>query len=114
MLEAITAAQKSIRLETYIYSDGKLGRQFLGALLAAAQRGVRVQILVDALGSWLLSDDFFEPLVTAGAEVRRFNAATASGRPTVWPSKAAGKCENTKWLTRAPSGMPAVIARTAS
>jgi cardiolipin synthase len=73
MLKAMAAAQKSIRLETYIYSDGKLGRQFLGALLAAAQRGVRVQILVDALGSWLLSDDFFEPLVAGGAEVRRFN-----------------------------------------
>jgi len=73
MLKAMAAAQKSIRLETYIYSDGKLGRQFLGALLAAARRGVRVQILVDALGSWLLSDDFFEPLVAAGVEVRRFN-----------------------------------------
>ena len=73
MLAAMAAAQKSIRLETYIYSDGKLGRQFLGALLAAARRGVRVQILVDALGSWLLSDDFFEPLVAAGVEVRRFN-----------------------------------------
>ena len=73
MLKAIAAAQKSIRLETYIYSDGKLGRQFLGALLAAARRGVQVQILVDALGSWLLLDDFFEPLVAGGAEVRRFN-----------------------------------------
>jgi len=73
MLEAMAAAQKSIRLETYIYSDGKLGRQFLGALLAAVRRGVQVQILVDALGSWLLPDDFFEPLVAAGAEVRRFN-----------------------------------------
>jgi cardiolipin synthase len=73
MLKAMAAAQKSIRLETYIYSDGKLGRQFLGTLLAAAQRGVRVQILVDALGSWLLLDDFFEPLVAAGVEVRRFN-----------------------------------------
>ena len=73
MLEAIAAARKSIRLETYIYSEGKLGRQFLEALLAAAQRGVRVQVLVDALGSWLLPDDFFAPLVAAGAEVRRFN-----------------------------------------
>jgi cardiolipin synthase len=73
MLKAMTAAQKSIRLETYIYSDGKLGRQFLGTLLAAARRGVQVQILVDALGSWLLLDDFFEPLVAAGVEVRRFN-----------------------------------------
>src|ERR1700722_10016055 len=72
MLEAIGAAQKSIQLETYIYSDGKLGRQFLEALLAAA-RGVQVRVLVDAVGSWLLPGSFFSPLVAAGAEVRRFN-----------------------------------------
>jgi len=73
MLEAMAAARKSIRLETYIYSDGKVGRQFLETLLAAAQRGVQVQILVDALGSWLLPDVFFEPFIAAGGEVRRFN-----------------------------------------
>jgi cardiolipin synthase len=73
MLAALGAAQKSIRLETYIYSDGQLGRQFLAALLAAARRGVRVRVLVDAAGSWFLPDDFFQPLVAAGAEVRRFN-----------------------------------------
>jgi cardiolipin synthase len=73
MLEAIGRAQKSIQLETYIYSDGRLGRQFLEALLAAARRGVRVRVLVDAVGSWLLPDNFFDPLIAAGAEVRRFN-----------------------------------------
>jgi cardiolipin synthase len=73
MLEAIKAARKSIQLEIYIYSDGQLGRQFLEALLAAAQRGVRVRVLVDAAGSWFLPDNFFNPLVTAGARVRRFN-----------------------------------------
>jgi cardiolipin synthase len=50
-----------------------LGRQFLEALLVAAQRGVRVQVLVDAMGSWLLPGNFFQPLVKAGGEVRRFN-----------------------------------------
>jgi cardiolipin synthase len=73
ILKAIGAAQKSIQLETYIYSDGKLGRQLLDALLAAARRGVRVRVLVDAAGSWFLPDDFFKPLMAAGAEVRRFN-----------------------------------------
>jgi cardiolipin synthase A/B len=73
MREAMAAAQKSIELETYIYSDGKLGRQILDALLAAAQRGVRVRVLVDALGSWLLPDGYFAPLVSAGGEVRWFN-----------------------------------------
>jgi cardiolipin synthase A/B len=73
MLSAMDAAQKSIQLETYIYSDGKLGRQFLDALLVAVLRGVRVRVLVDAGGSWFLPDVFFKPLVAAGAEVRRFN-----------------------------------------
>lgn len=73
MLAAISGAQKSIQLETYIYRNDKIGRQFLAALLAAAQRGVRVRVLVDAAGSWFLPGDFFNPLVAVGAEVRRFN-----------------------------------------
>jgi cardiolipin synthase len=73
ILTAIGAAQQSIQLETYIFSDGKLGQQVLAALLAAAQRGVRVRVLVDAAGSWFLPNDFFAPLIAAGAEVRRFN-----------------------------------------
>jgi cardiolipin synthase len=73
MLTAIGAARESIQLETYIFADGKLGQQVLSALLAAAQRGVRVRVLVDAAGSWFLPNLFFDPLIAAGAEVRRFN-----------------------------------------
>lgn len=73
MLSAISAAQKSIQLETYIYRADKIGGRFLEALLAAARRGVRVRVLVDAAGSWFLPGNFFNPLVAAGAEVRRFN-----------------------------------------
>jgi len=73
MLHAIAAAKKSIRLETYIYADGRLGKQFLVALVAAARRGVHVQVMVDAVGSWLLPGDFFKPLTDAGGEARRFN-----------------------------------------
>ena len=73
MLEAIGTAQKSIQLETYIYTDGQLARRFLEALLAANRRGVSVRVLVDAVGSWFLPADFFIPLVAAGGEVRRFN-----------------------------------------
>jgi cardiolipin synthase len=73
MLAALGAAQQSIRLETYTFADGQLGRKFLEALLAAARRGVRVRVLADAAGSWFLPGDFFQPLAAAGAEVRRFN-----------------------------------------
>jgi cardiolipin synthase A/B len=73
MLAAIGTARESIRLETYICEAGEIGRQFCAALTAAAGRGVRVSVLVDALGSWLLPDDFFAPLTAAGGEVRFFN-----------------------------------------
>jgi phosphatidylserine/phosphatidylglycerophosphate/cardiolipin synthase-like enzyme len=73
MLDAIGAAQKSIEFETYIFADGEVGRQFLHALVSAARRGVRVRVLVDAAGSWMLPDKFFSPLIAAGAEMRRFN-----------------------------------------
>jgi cardiolipin synthase len=73
MLEAIQAAKESIRLETYIYTDGSVGRQFREALVAAAGRGVRVTVLIDAIGSWLLPDHYFSQLITEGGEIRRFN-----------------------------------------
>ena len=52
---------------------GKSGRLFLAALVAARQRGVQVRVLVDAMGSWLLPDDFFQPLIAAGGTMRWFN-----------------------------------------
>jgi cardiolipin synthase len=73
MLAAIDAAHESVRLETYIYSDGELGRAMLAALLRAQQRGAKVKVLVDALGSLSLPKGFFSTLTTAGGEVRVFN-----------------------------------------
>jgi cardiolipin synthase len=73
MLDAIRAARHSIRLETYIYADGQIGRQFREALTAAAARGVKVFVLVDAFGSWPLPATFFAPLLAAGGNVRYFN-----------------------------------------
>jgi cardiolipin synthase len=73
MLKAIGAARESIRLETYIYTDGNIGRQFLETLTEAARRGVRVSVLVDAFGSWPLPVSFFAPLLAAGGNVRLFN-----------------------------------------
>lgn len=73
MLAAIDGALATIRLETYIYADDELGRRFRDALVRAAQRGVRVQVLVDAIGSLTLSNEFWLPLRAAGGEARVFN-----------------------------------------
>ena len=73
LLAAIETARQSIRLETYIFSDDKLGRRFLAALVRAQQRGVKVQTLVDGIGSHSLPETFWTPLQTAGGESRVFN-----------------------------------------
>jgi cardiolipin synthase len=72
MLGEIAEAKTSIRLEMYTISPGPLGEKFLAALTAAAQRGVRVRVLADGVGSHLLNVNFWRPLHLAGGEHRYF------------------------------------------
>jgi cardiolipin synthase len=50
MLAAIAGAQKSITLETYIWSSGRISDQFIAALVDRARHGVKVHVLVDGMG----------------------------------------------------------------
>ncbi len=76
MLECVPAAQKMIRLETYIYHTGAIGERFREALIGAARRGVKVQVLIDAIGSFSLPDNFWDPLREVGGECVWFNPVT--------------------------------------
>ncbi len=51
MLGAIREAKVTVDLEAYIFKNDKAGEMFAAALMAAAQRGVEVRVLVDATGS---------------------------------------------------------------
>ncbi|HLX94200.1 MAG TPA: phospholipase D-like domain-containing protein [Verrucomicrobiae bacterium] len=73
MLAAIDAASRSVCLEIYTFEECPLGRQFREALMRARGRGARVRVLVDSVGSILLSNRFWEPLRQAGGEIRWFN-----------------------------------------
>ena len=73
MLTAIDSARSSVQLEIYIFADDELGRRFRDALVRAGQRGVKVRVLVDAIGSLGLPDEFWSPLRAVGGEVRVFN-----------------------------------------
>jgi cardiolipin synthase A/B len=73
MLSAIAAARQSVCLETYIYAPGAFGERFRDALVLARRQGVRVQVLIDALGSYNLPGDYWKPLLDAGGEMRWFN-----------------------------------------
>jgi len=48
---AIAAARSEVHLETYIFADDVIGRRVARALADAAQRGVRVHLLVDGFGA---------------------------------------------------------------
>jgi len=73
MLSAIDESRSSVCLEIYIFARGTLGERFREALVRAQQRGVRVQVLVDGVGSLALPGDFWDLLRGAGGEVRWFN-----------------------------------------
>ena len=73
MLAAIEEARHAICLEIYIYTSGAIGKRFQEALVRAANRGLLVRVLYDAVGSMTLSSTFWKPLKKAGGEVRQFN-----------------------------------------
>jgi cardiolipin synthase len=73
MLAAIDRARSCAFLEMYIFAADATGREFRDRLAAAALRGVRVMVLVDAWGSWTTPDAFWAPLRAAGAQVRLFH-----------------------------------------
>ena len=73
MLAAIDAARHTVRLEKYIFAPDELGLRFRDALVQAQRRGVKVRVLVDAVGSYSLPRNFWASLAEAGGEVRFFN-----------------------------------------
>src|SRR5580658_10427020 len=79
MLAAIAEARQSIRLEMYIFHADATAEQFRDALTQACRRGVRVQVLVDALGSMGLPESFWATLREGGGEFRWFNPLSLSG-----------------------------------
>lgn len=73
VLEAIGQARREILVETFILFDDEVGRALREALIAAAQRGVSVDVTVDGYGSDTLSGEFLQGLVDAGVRFHIFD-----------------------------------------
>jgi cardiolipin synthase A/B len=69
----IANAQREVVVETFILFDDKVGLQLHEALLAAARRGVQVDVTVDGFGSCDLSDQFVVSLTEAGVRLHVFD-----------------------------------------
>jgi cardiolipin synthase len=73
VFEAIGQAKREVIVETFILFDDKVGQALQAALRAAAQRGVRVDLMVDGFGSPDLSPEFIEAQTSAGVRMRVFD-----------------------------------------
>lgn len=73
MLQAIDTARHSILMSTYIFRGDQTGRVFAAVLGRARQRGVKVSVLVDAVGDLYSWPRGSSCLRSEGVEVRRFH-----------------------------------------
>ena len=70
--DAIRRAREEVLVSVYILADDPIGGRFIGALCEAARRGVRVEVIVDALGSRRSFGRVKEILNAAGVSVTVF------------------------------------------
>lgn len=79
LLQLIAMAQKSIQMFFYMFCADETGQQVRNALVMAATRGVRVQLIIDSFGSTQVSDRFFDALLDAGGEYHSFSTRKGLG-----------------------------------
>ncbi|MFF7400350.1 cardiolipin synthase ClsB [Achromobacter sp. NPDC008082] len=70
---AIDGAQKEVLVETFILFDDKVGQALQQTLIAAARRGVSVDLLVDGYGSDELTPEFIGAMTDSGVRVHIFD-----------------------------------------
>jgi cardiolipin synthase len=70
--QRIADARHHVHIEIFIWRPDEYGREFLDALVAAAQRGVEVRLLLDQLGCFGVGRSFFQPLIDAGGQFAWF------------------------------------------
>lgn len=75
MLDDCRAATQSIEMEQYIFCADDIGKKFLEIFKEKARTGVRVRLLLDAVGSWSVYRDarVHADLREAGVELRWYN-----------------------------------------
>jgi cardiolipin synthase len=73
MLTAVQEAEHSITIEAYIYWAGDIGLTFARALAERASTGVKVKILLDAIGSSSVGDEILGILRKGGCHVAWYN-----------------------------------------
>ena len=76
MLGAIHSARQSVDFESYVYWDGEVGKLFADALAERARAGVKVNVILDAVGSGRMGSENLGKLRAAGVEVVKYHPLT--------------------------------------
>ncbi|SDL65716.1 cardiolipin synthase ClsB [Pseudomonas indica] len=73
VFEAISQAEKEVLIETFILFEDKVGQALQRELIAAAERGVRVEVTVDGYGSADLGSEFIAAMTRVGVHIQMFD-----------------------------------------
>ncbi|AZL74226.1 cardiolipin synthase ClsB [Pseudomonas oryziphila] len=73
VFEAMAQAREEILLETFIIYDDKVGQPLRQALIDAARRGVRVEVVADGYGTADLPENFISSMTEAGVRFHSFD-----------------------------------------
>ncbi|MEP7053858.1 MAG: phospholipase D-like domain-containing protein [Actinomycetota bacterium] len=77
MLEAIRAATRTVDMLTFVYWKGHVATDFAEALAERAASGVRVRLLLDAIGARQMDKTLLEKITAAGGYVEWFRPPAA-------------------------------------
>lgn len=72
MFEALEAAERTIDFLTFVYWEGEIGAELAARLCARAEAGVRVRVLLDALGARTMERRLVDDMEAAEVDVRWF------------------------------------------
>ena len=72
MLDAIRGARRTVDLMTFVYWKGDIAVNFADALAERAKAGIRVRLLIDALGGRLIDNGLVDRMDEAGVQVEWF------------------------------------------
>ena len=71
---AIRGAKRTVNIEAYIFNDGDVTDQVMSALIDRARNGVKVNLLIDAVGSSKYPSDKLKHLTDAGGRYAFYHA----------------------------------------
>lgn len=72
MLAAVRSAERTIDFLTFVYWKGEIAEEFAHALAERARAGLRVRVLLDAVGARLIDTDLVDHMSRCGVDVEWF------------------------------------------